>query len=176
MVRKSIAMMGVLVFAAGWCGAGEATKERLDANGLFTKLTTLAGQWETAEVKVGEEEEKKYHVFQISAAGTVVMETMFPGTDHEMINMYHVDGDDLMLTHYCAGGNQPRMKLDRKSSSNDSLSFMFFDGTNLDVAVDAHIHAGRLHFLEEGNLKSTWISYKDGKEVMEMSWMLTKSK
>ena len=55
------------------------------------------------------------HEFKTSAAGTVVMETMNPGTGHEMINMYHVDGDDLLLTHYCAGNNQPRMRLNREA-------------------------------------------------------------
>ena len=34
-----------------------------------------------------------------------------------MINMYHMDGDDLVLTHYCAGGNQPTMKLNTENSS-----------------------------------------------------------
>lgn len=38
---------------------------------------------------------------------------MQPGTDHEMINMDHLDCEDLVLTRYRAGGNQPRMRLDR---------------------------------------------------------------
>lgn len=175
MFRKSITIVGLIVLFAAWCGAGEAAEKALDSNALFTKLTTLEGKWETAEVEVDDKKEKKYHVFEVSAAGTVVMETMFPGTDHEMINMYHVDGDDLMLTHYCAGGNQPRMKLDRETSGMNNLHFEYLDGTNLDPAVDAHIHRGQLQFLDEGDLKSTWISHKDGKEVMTMSWVLAKT-
>ncbi len=28
-----------------------------------------------------------------------------------MITMFHMDGDRLLMTHYCGAGNQPRMKL-----------------------------------------------------------------
>ncbi len=53
-----------------------------------------------------------------------------------MINMYHLDGDDLVLTHYCAGGNQPHMKLDRASATSGKLQFDFIGGTNLDEVVE----------------------------------------
>ncbi len=47
-----------------------------------------------------------------TADGTVVMETMDSGNpDHEMINMYHLGGNEFVLTHYCAGNNQPIMRL-----------------------------------------------------------------
>jgi hypothetical protein len=38
-----------------------------------------------------------------------VREIMFPGSEHEMTNVYHLDGNELVVTHYCAAGNQPRM-------------------------------------------------------------------
>jgi hypothetical protein len=63
-----------------------------------------------------------------SAGGSVVMETMMAGTDYEMINMYHLDGDDLVLTHYCAGGNQPTMRLDRAKATATELPFVFTGG------------------------------------------------
>ena len=82
------------------------------AQTAFDELKSLAGTWRgEIEGEGGEAEAEKMdeaiHEFRVSAAGTVVMETMGPGTEHEMINMYHIDGDDLVLTHYCAGGNQP---------------------------------------------------------------------
>ncbi|MCK7511304.1 MAG: hypothetical protein MZV70_49445 [Desulfobacterales bacterium] len=53
--------------------------------------------------------------YRITANGSVVLETLFPGTDHEMLTLYHLDNDRLGLTHYCAMGNQPRMELDPSS-------------------------------------------------------------
>ncbi len=96
------------------------------------------------------------HEIVVSAAGTVVMETMQPGTDHEMINMYHLDGDELVLTHYCAGGNQPRMRLDRAVSSAERLVFEFAGGTNLDPAVDEHIHEAEVAITGKDRIDSRW--------------------
>ena len=33
-----------------------------------------------------------------------------PDQNEDMISMFHVDGDRLLMTHYCSAGNQPRMK------------------------------------------------------------------
>ncbi len=46
--------------------------------------------------------------YKLIAAGSVVLETWGdPGS--ETITVYHPDGDGLMLTHYCAQGNQARL-------------------------------------------------------------------
>ena len=63
-----------------------------------------------------------------------------PGTDHEMVSVYHADGKDVVMTHYCAFGNQPKMKLDPASKDNE-LKFVFAGGTNLDPAKDTHMGA-----------------------------------
>ena len=38
------------------------------------------------------------------------MEVINEGTPGSMISMYHPDGDKILMTHYCAVGNQPRMR------------------------------------------------------------------
>ena len=47
-----------------------------------------------------------------------LVETIFPGSEHEMITVIHPDGDDLALTHYCMLGNQPQMKAAGKGEGN----------------------------------------------------------
>jgi hypothetical protein len=154
----------------------------LEAQTAFDELKSLAGTWrgkpEGEGVEAEAEAEKVdevIHEFRVSAAGTVVMETMGPGTDHEMINMYHVDGDDLVLTHYCAGGNQPTMRLDREKSTVAKLVFDFTGGTNLDPAVDAHIHSAEIKLGDPKKLESIWESYAGGKKAGTMTFHLARS-
>ena len=149
-----------------------------DAAKIFDRLKGMEGTWSGTSLGSGEaagESADVEHVFELSANGTVVMETMMPGTDHEMINMYHLDGDDLVLTHYCAGGNQPTMKLNATRSTEGQLVFDFTGGTNLDATADPHIHAARLEFDDDGTLVSRWISWNEGREAGEMVFRLKKA-
>lgn len=173
-----VALIAILALAsdsASWAGS-------VEAQAVFDQLKSLAGTWQGPSEGEGEAAEAEaeaasqvVHEFQVSAAGTVVMETMGPGTDHEMINMYHLDGDDLVLTHYCAGGNQPQMKLNRDSSTADTLVFDFVGGTNLDPAVDGHIHAARIQIVDSDNLESIWYGYEGGEQVGVMTFSLART-
>ena len=142
-----------------------------EASAAFEKMKTLAGDWNGAP----EGEMKAHHAIQVSANGSVVMETMNPGTSHEMINMYHLDGEELVLTHYCAEGNQPTMQLDREASTPTMLVFEFTGGTNLDPAVDSHIHRARITWDGTDRIESKWFSYSAGKQAGEMTFDLERS-
>src|SRR5262249_20363265 len=73
------------------------------------RMKTLAGTW-LATGKDGKPTDQVVSVVRVTAAGSAVHETLFPGQPHEMISIYYRDGADLMMTHYCALGNQPHMK------------------------------------------------------------------
>jgi len=175
MARTGIGLL-VAIVATGAASAG------VEADAAFEQLKTLQGTWSGRSVGEGEAEGHAEppagvkHEFRVSAAGSVVMETMQPGTDHEMINMYHLDGDELVLTHFCAAGNQPTMRLDRANSTADHLVFEFTGGTNLDPAVDHHIHAAELSFEANGTLESAWASYVNGKPAGMMTFFLTRAR
>src|ERR1051325_9783180 len=77
-------------------------------NSALDTLKSLEGTW--VSDKPGQDGQPFTIVFHTTSAGSVVMETMFPGSDHEMVNTYHRNGDDVMMTHYCAQGVQPRLK------------------------------------------------------------------
>lgn len=137
--------------------------ESVSARDAFAQLKSLAGLWS------GEGEHQ--HTINLSAAGTVVMETMAPGTDHEMINMYFLDGERLLLTHYCAGGNQPQMELQSQSTRHE-LHFDYVGGTNLDPAVDSHIHSAKIVLVDPHTIESHWNGYQDGKPHHDMVFHL----
>lgn len=87
---------------------------------LLDQVKTLAGEWETT----GPNGKKQLtSVFTVTSGGACVREVMMPGTPHEMTNMYHMDGDALVMTHYCAAGNQPRMRA--KAGQPGTIAFTF---------------------------------------------------
>ncbi len=75
------------------------------ASMLFEEMKTLAGRWEGTD----QDGNPCASVFTVSSNGSVVRELMFPGEPWEMTNMIHLDDGRLVLTHYCGGGNQPRL-------------------------------------------------------------------
>lgn len=158
-----------------WLGAmTHAEDSAITGQAAFDRLKRLVGAWEG---KVdGMPAPGILVTYATTAAGSVVVETLFPGTDHEMITMYHQQGEDLVLTHYCAAGNQPRMTLDRKVSRPDAFHFEFSGGTNVDEFKDVHMHSGRLRFQAEDVLECEWIGYKAGKPVGSHIFSLLRKK
>ena len=109
------------------------------------------------------------------SAGTAVMETLFPGTEHEMRSVYFMDGGDLVLTHYCAMGNQPRMRLS-PASTDRALVFEFAGGTNLDPAKDVHIHSGKIQLVGPDALEAEWTVWGGGKQTGANRFVLARKR
>lgn len=173
-------LMGMLaLLPAGGALADEPSESgALDAAAVFEQLKGFEGTWKGEAKGEGSDESAEtpgaVHEFRVASAGTVVMETMNQGTPHEMINMYHLDGEDLRLTHYCAGNNQPHMKLDREASHAGKLIFAYVGGTNLDPAVDSHIHGVEITIEDSDHILSSWHGYDKGKHVGTMNFKLAR--
>ncbi len=183
---SAIVMVGVLA-APRFTTADDtkvSTKTGIDAKAAFARIKTLAGTWKSQTSdepkadhgKAKEEEHKgdKSVIYKLTGAGSALVETQFPGSDHEMVSVYHLDGEDLRMTHYCAAGNQPRVKLDRVNSKADELIFVFDGGTNLDPQKDMYIHGVKITFHDDGKVTSTWESYAGGKKAMTHDFNLTR--
>jgi hypothetical protein len=100
--------------------------------------------------------------FRVTAGGSAVEEVMFPGGDHEMVNLYTTDGQAVTLTHYCAMGNQPTMKA--TSVADGVIRFEFVGGGNI-ASRDAP-HMDSLEITIKGNhLTEKWAMYAEGKVV-----------
>jgi hypothetical protein len=127
----------------------------------FERFKQLEGEW------VGMSDKPEHAagagvVFKVTSAGSAVQETMLPGTPHEMINMIHPDGDDIVLTHYCAIGNQPEMKAPDKVEGKD-VAFQFVRGGNMKSINDSHMHSVTYTFVDKDTLRTKWVNYDDGK-------------
>jgi hypothetical protein len=156
--------VGGLVVLALAVGAGaddsKAAKAPATHPGL-ERLKKLAGEWVAADAD-GKPTSQVVSAFKVTAAGSAVQETIFPGTGHEMVTLYHLDGPDLVLTHYCALGNQPHLKADPKAPA-DQLRFLFAGGSNMNADKDMHMHEGSITFIDDDHILSSWQAYKDGK-------------
>ncbi|MCP4202288.1 MAG: hypothetical protein GY769_10175, partial [bacterium] len=99
---------------------------------------------------------------------------MDPGGEREL-NVYHLVEGDLMLTHYCGAGIQPRLKLDLGRAAPGVLPFVLIDGSGFDPDVDRHIHSARLVVRHGGRLESWWTAEKEGQVVMESRFVLERA-
>jgi hypothetical protein len=125
------------------------------------QIKKLVGTWVAADEK-GQPTDKVVSIFKVTAAGSAVEETIFPGSNHEMVTVYHMNGPTLELTHYCALGNQPHLKLD-PASPKGRLDFKFVSGSNMDPAKDMHMHQGSFTIIDDDHMESAWEGWKDGK-------------
>jgi hypothetical protein len=140
--------------------AGTPTPAK-DSHPGLEKLKKLAGTWVAADAD-GKPTDQVVSVIKVTSGGSAVHETLFPGQPHEMISVYYRDGADLLMTHFCALGNQPRMKADPKSPPNQ-IHFEFAGGTNLDPAKDMHMHEGTITFVDDDHIEVCGVAWKDGK-------------
>src|SRR5580658_4937541 len=129
----------------------------------FNKMKGLVGTWEQ---KSGDHTFRS--VYRLTGAGSALMETLGPDTPEEMVSMYHMDNDRLLLTHYCAAQNQPTLKL-VPSSDPSLLHFVFVSGTNMKPS-DMHIHDLKIRFIDKNHIKEDWQAYMDGKPGSTMSF------
>ena len=127
----------------------------------LARLQSLAGDW-TGTAKEGDAAPAVRVTYRLVGNGSAVVENLFPGTPHEMMTVYHLDGDRLMLTHYCAMKNQPRMQLDPASTATEFI-FAFAGGTNLTPGHGSYMDAGRIRFIDADTIEAEWEMLTDGK-------------
>jgi hypothetical protein len=174
MMSRTRVVTGVVLSLAlaGAARAAEPAAGSLTSRQAFDRLKSLAGEWQgTAMAKDGPPATVRYEVV---SAGHAVMERLFPGTEHEMLSLYYLEGDQLVMTHYCAMGNQPRMRFAKGGPSN--LSFAFAGGTNFDPKKDTHIHSARYSWPDEGHLEAEWAVYQGEKQTGAHKVFLSRKK
>ncbi|HET7826757.1 MAG TPA: hypothetical protein VFK90_15590 [Anaeromyxobacter sp.] len=158
MTSLARALAAIAALAAAPVAARAEGAPKLDAKAAFERLKSLAGEWR-GKAGRGEPANPAVVRWETISGGTAVMETLFPGTPHEMRSVYHLDGGQLVMTHYCAMGNQPRVRL-APASTKDELVFEFAGGTNLDPKKDVHVHSGKIRFAGADELDVEWAVFK----------------
>ena len=132
-----------------------------EARAAFARLKGLAGTWRGESSKGWVED---LH-FRVIAGGSAVLETSFDAHPGEtMATLFHLDGQRLLLTHYCVAGNQPRLVATGFAEGGRVITFSYLDGTNLASRDAGHMDALVLRFVDDGHLSARWTWYQDGRE------------
>lgn len=131
----------------------------------FEGLKALEGDWVAAEDGPMTQKGQLVSRYRVTAAGTAVVETEFPGTEHEMVTVYYREGDTLVLDHYCMEGNQPRMRA--RDFDGSRMRFRFDGGGNVaDPGRDRHMHSAWIDLVGPDEIRSEWTEVEAGEPVL----------
>jgi hypothetical protein len=127
-----------------------------DAQKSFNKLKTLAGTWE------GTFEGKSLQVsLRVTSMGNTLMHEMKGDGPENPITMFNVDGDRLLLTHYCDVGNRPRM-VGKVSPDGKTVEFEFLDVSG--STQYGHMQHVVFNFIDSDHHTEKWeFAMADGK-------------
>src|SRR6266496_758947 len=130
--RLMLPLISLWLCAAGFAQSGTTTAASSEAQKSFNTLKTLAGSWDGVLSGAGPEFDGKimHFTLRVTSTGNAMMHEMtgLPGRPDDPITMFYLDGDRLMLTHYCDAGNRPRM-VAKTSPDAKTLDFEFLDVT-----------------------------------------------
>jgi hypothetical protein len=160
-----VVLAGMLLVAA----ESFAQSAQTDAQKSFDTLKTLAGTWKgpvTATPQQDWDNKPIWVSLRLTSRGNALVHEMKePGTPDDPnhddpITMLYLDGDRLMLTHYCDAGNRPRMTA-KASPDGKTIEFDFLDvagGTQFGhmhhavfTIIDANHHAEDWTYMMPGD-------------------------
>ena len=161
----AIVTAGILGLGAAAARAGEGEHPAPPASTQLEQLKSLAGRWEGTAQEGTAAEQPAVSEYKVTSGGSAVIETIFAGTPHEMVSVYH-DGRNgkPALTHYCMIGNQPEMEL--TSSGDKKFDFVLASSSPI-PASEMHMHQVALTWDAPDQITQVWSSYKDGQPTGE---------
>jgi hypothetical protein len=159
-VLPALVLMG---FLGGLPLAAEDHPAKKDPAG-FERIKSLAGDW------VGKTSEGKTVLasYKVVSAGSAVLETLNAPGEMDMVSVYHADGDSILMTHYCAANNQPRMRARVTSPDPKEIVFSFVDAANLSTPREGHMTGLTLTFKDPDHISQTWTWSGEGGEKPEV--------
>jgi hypothetical protein len=136
-----------------------------DAHKSFDLLKGMEGNW----VGTNQKGQSLQVTFRMTAGGSALMSEIhgmdMKNVPEDMVTMFHLDGDRLVMTHYCGAGNQPRMQI--TSADAKSVSFEFFDGTNIGPG-EGHMQRATFSHPDADHQTEEWVFLDHGKEMREL--------
>jgi hypothetical protein len=169
-MKRHLLIASLLVAAASLQGAGPKAEDSIGP-AAFARLKTLAGDWQ-AETPAGKVQVR----YELIAGGSALVERESGEKMPAMMTVYHLDGSRLLLTHYCAAGNQPRMQATSFNSATGELRFQFLDATNLASRGAGHMHNAKFRLIDHDHFNAEWEFYENGERKLAEDFQYTRVK
>ncbi|MCB1044607.1 MAG: hypothetical protein KDC35_16820 [Acidobacteria bacterium] len=122
----------------------------------YRALVQLEGSWHG----VGPDNLHVAVNYALWSGGHSFVEIRKPTGEPDMVTVFHRDGDQVLLTHYCSAGNQPRMVMTDTSTETD-IAFQFLDKTGAD---GGHMVGLRFQIHNPQHVTQTWVWREEGKD------------
>ena len=105
--------------------------------------------------------------YEVGSKGSIVTEQF-----RKELSVIYRDGQSLLMTHFCNGGNQPRLRL-KDLNVPGLLEFEMFDMTNLKSPDAAHVQRIIYRVIDDKkfDLEIVW---QEGKSRQSEKYALTK--
>ena len=137
MLSAVLMLFAIMAFAQSDAHKSSDKSAPSEAQKSFDTLKTLAGTWQgpvTADPPQPDWGDKPVQVsLRVTSRGNALVHEMKeagtpddPAKHDHPLTMLYLDGDRLLLTHYCDAGNRPRMAA-RTSLDGKTVEFDFLD-------------------------------------------------
>jgi hypothetical protein len=171
-------MASTMGFAQSDNMAGMKPDAPSDNQKSFDKLKTLAGSWEgrvTTTPPDPEIEDKSVHAsLRVTSMGNAMVHEMTgAGRPDDPITMIYLDGDRLLLTHYCDAGNRPRM-VGTMSPNGQTVEFQFLDVSG--STQYGHMHHAVFTAIDANHHTEDWTYMQPGDKPVHAHIDLTRTK
>ena len=138
------------------------------ANDTFNLIKALVGDWQGSYEWIGKNRKGPMNArYYLTGNRTAVVEDLIMDGNPNMTTVYHLDGADLRATHYCAAGNQPRLKATSTDADNKVVKFHMVDVTNLPTPEAGHVRDLELQLTSPSQIIILFTFAGSGKESVE---------
>jgi hypothetical protein len=144
----------ILMAAVFWFSCASALPAETPVDRMFERLKGLVGDWEgTYEWSQGRAASGQLKAsYYLTGNGSALVENLIMEGVPTMTTVYHLDGADLRMTHYCAARNQPRLKASRIDEAAGEIEFSFVDVTNTDPKGPGYVSGFRIQLPQHDQL------------------------
>jgi hypothetical protein len=177
--------VALILFCAVVMSLSTVAFAQSDAEKSFERMKALAGSWQGAVIldppqsEMGPDTAVQITLRVTSRGNAMVHEMKGAGTpddparyDHP-VTMFYLDGDRLLLTHYCDAGNRPRM-VAKGSADGKTVEFEFLD---LSGGNDSgHMHHAVFTFIDANHHIEDWTYMMPGDKPMHAHMDLQRTK